>query len=139
MIITRETDYALRILRTLGDGQRHTMKALCEKDAVPQQFAYKIIAKLAKAGIVHNARGSSGGCLLSCDLKELNLYELLEVMGENYQINACMQPGYECTWENHCGSICQIHKKLEVIQKHLQEELANHSIYYLISSDGVTQ
>lgn len=26
MIITRETDYALRILRALSDGHRHTMK-----------------------------------------------------------------------------------------------------------------
>ena len=135
MIITRETDYALRILRTLGDGQRHTMKALCEKEAVPQQFAYKIIAKLAKAGVVHNTRGSNGGCSLSCELKELNLYELLEIMGENYQINACMHPDYECTWEMHCKSACQIRRKLGKIQRHLQEELANHSIYYLISGD----
>ena len=30
MIITRETDYALRILRALSDGHRHTMKNICE-------------------------------------------------------------------------------------------------------------
>ena len=139
MIITRETDYALRILRTLGDGQRHTMKSLCQQEAIPQQFAYKIIAKLAKAGIVHNARGSNGGCRLSYDLKELSLYELLEIMGENYRINACMQPGYECTWEKKCGTACEIRRKLGKIQKHLYEELANHSIYFLVSGETATQ
>ena len=135
MIITRETDYALRILRTLGDGQRHTMKALCEREAIPQQFAYKIIAKLSKAGIVHNTRGSNGGCSLSYDLKQLSLYDLLEVMGEDYQINACMQLGYECTWERNCGSACGIRRKLANIQKHLQDELASHSIYFLTNSE----
>lgn len=138
MIITRETDYALRILRTLGDGQRHTMKALCEEEAIPQQFAYKIIAKLAQAGVVKNTRGSSGGCLLSYDLKELSLYDLLEIMGENYQINACMELGYECTWEEKCGTACGIRKKLAKIQNHLNEELANHSIYFLISGETAT-
>ncbi|MGN0308542.1 MAG: RrF2 family transcriptional regulator [Lachnospiraceae bacterium] len=139
MIITRETDYALRILRTLRDGKRHTMKALCEAEAIPQQFAYKIIAKLAKEGIVHNTRGSRGGCLLSCDLRELNLYQLLEIMGENYQINACMNPDYECTWERKCGNACEIRRKLGKIQRYLQDELANHSIYFLISGDETTQ
>ncbi len=135
MIITRETDYALRILRALGDGQRHTMKALCEQEAIPQQFAYKIIAKLSRAGIVHNTRGSNGGCLLSYDLKELSLYDLLEIMGENYQINACMQHDYECTWEKNCGNACGIRRKLGKIQKHLQDELASHSIYFLVSTE----
>ncbi len=135
MIITRETDYALRILRTLGDGQRHTMKALCEKEAIPQQFAYKIIAKLSRAGIVHNTRGSNGGCLLNCDLKKLTLYDLLEIMGEDYQINACMQSGYECSWERNCGNSCGIRKKLAKIQKSLQHELSNHSIYFLVNAE----
>lgn len=135
MIITRETDYALRILRRLGDGQRHTMKALCEHDAIPQQFAYKIIGKLAKAGIVHNTRGSNGGCLLSYDLKKLTLLGLLEVMGENYQINACMQLGYKCTWESSCQTSCSIRKKLSGIQGILDDELAKHSIHSLISGE----
>ncbi len=132
MIITRETDYALRILRRLGDGQRHTMKALCEKEAVPQQFAYKIIGKLGKAGVVKNTRGSSGGCILSYDLNELTLLDLLEIMGENYQINACMDRNYPCTWEANCGEKCSVRRKLSQIQSRMDRELAEHSIASLI-------
>lgn len=105
MIITRETDYALRILRALSDGHRHTMKNICEEAVVPQQFAYKIIAKLAKGGVVDSVRGSGGGCLLDCDLRELSLYRLLEIMGDDDRINACMASEYECSWEKNAGSI----------------------------------
>ena len=135
MLITRETDYALRILRALQDGKRHTMKVLCEQEAIPKQFAYKIIAKLAKEGIVQNIRGNRGGCLLSCDLRELNLYQLLEIMGEDYHINACMQSGYECTWEKTCKGSCEIRKKLRSIQRRLGDELDDYSIFFLINGE----
>ena len=50
MLITRETDYALRILRTLSDGKSYTAGELAERESLPQKFAYKILKKLEKAG-----------------------------------------------------------------------------------------
>ena len=46
MLITRETDYALRILRTLSDGKSYTAGELAERESLPQKFAYKILKKL---------------------------------------------------------------------------------------------
>ena len=46
MFITRETDYALRILRALADGNRRSLSQVCEQQMVPSSFAYKIIRKL---------------------------------------------------------------------------------------------
>ena len=63
MLISRELDYALRILRGLGDGDMHTMRALCEEELIPQKFAYKIIRKLAAADYIHAVRGVGGGVL----------------------------------------------------------------------------
>ena len=51
MLITRETDYALRILRTLSDGKSYTAGELAERESLPQKFAYKILKKLEKAGM----------------------------------------------------------------------------------------
>ena len=39
MLITRETDYALRTLRALSCGEKMTQKAICEQEAIPAQFA----------------------------------------------------------------------------------------------------
>ena len=52
MLITRETDYALRILRSLAQGSCLTVGELAEKETLPLKFTYKIIKKLEKAGII---------------------------------------------------------------------------------------
>ena len=66
-MITRETDYALRLLRTLRDGERRTAAEAAERELVPQSFAHKILKKLARAGFVEVARGAEGGCRLSAE------------------------------------------------------------------------
>ena len=43
MVITRETDYALRILRALLDGKLHTAGQIAQDELLPQAFAYKIL------------------------------------------------------------------------------------------------
>ena len=40
MIITKETDYALRILRVLLDGEKHSVAEMSETELIPTQFAY---------------------------------------------------------------------------------------------------
>ncbi len=76
MLITKETDYALRILRTLSEGGCHTVGALAAREALPRNFAYKIVKKLERAGLIGISRGNGGGCYLACALGERNLSEL---------------------------------------------------------------
>ena len=82
-MITRETDYALRLLRTLRDGERRTAAEAAERELVPQSFAHKILKKLARAGFVEVARGAEGGCRLSAELNRVTLYDLMTAMGED--------------------------------------------------------
>lgn len=132
MVITRETDYALRLLRALSPGGRHTMKDLCQAEEVPQQFAYKIIRKLAQAGLVENLRGSTGGCQLKADLKEVTLHDLLTAMGEDYKLTACMEAGYQCSWEACHSEGCRVHCQLAKIQQTFEKELQAHSLHSLM-------
>lgn len=132
MLITRETDYALRILRALTDGQRHTMKTLCEAEQVPQQFAYKIIKKLAQGGLVQNTRGVDGGCQLIGDLRKVSLYDLIALMEDGQQISACMRPGYKCTWKQGHNKECQMHRQVARIQKALDAELKSYDLHSMI-------
>ena len=48
MVITKETDYALRILRALTDGELHTVGQVAQSEFLPQAFAYKILKKLVE-------------------------------------------------------------------------------------------
>lgn len=72
MIITRETDYALRILRVLLDGELHTVGQISQDELLPQSFAYKILKKLDKAGLIDVVRGTAGGCRLAADLSAVS-------------------------------------------------------------------
>ena len=115
-MITRETDYALRLLRTLRDGERRTAAEAAERELVPQSFAHKILKKLARAGFVEVARGAEGGCRLSAELNRVTLYDLMTAMGEDSRLSSCMDPTYSC----HCH--------LTGIQEKLNAELKAHTL-----------
>ena len=52
MLITRECDYAVRVIRALQGESRLSVPEICEKEAITAPFAYKILKKLQKAKIV---------------------------------------------------------------------------------------
>ena len=129
MIITKETDYALRILRALADGARLTTAQIARGEQVPQQFAYKIIKKLQKNGIINILRGADGGCVLAVDLENVTMRRLMCAMEEDSSVCSCMKPDYECNWcEAHGDSVCHAHLYLASVQKRLDSELETHNL-----------
>lgn len=137
MLITRETDYALRVLRALADGGMMTAAEICRKELLPQQFVYKILKKLERAGFVGIRRGAEGGCRLCRDLKQVSLYDLTVVMAEDRAVSACMQPGFRCAWKESHSTQCNVHRQLAEIQRALDGELRSRSLYrMLFGGDG---
>lgn len=136
MLITKETDYALRILRALAVGDQLTAAALAQGEQIPQQFAYKIMKKLEKAGFIRILRGKDGGCVLTADLEKVTLYHLLQAMEEDSSVSTCMKPDYRCPWRSaHNGTTCRAHMKLLAIQKKLDRELNSHSMQEILFGD----
>ncbi|MGN0361250.1 MAG: RrF2 family transcriptional regulator [Bilifractor sp.] len=136
MLITRETDYALRILRALSDSERHNMKDLCQQEAVPQQFAYKILRKLSDAGLIQTVRGVNGGVQLCNDLRNLSLLDLMHITESDNAISDCMKAGYPCTWAKKNCSVCTIHTRLLEIQHKLDEEMRKVILHDLLCMDA---
>lgn len=65
MKITREADYALRIIAMLADENRQIeAKAIAEKNDIPYRFTLKILRKIVQAGIIKSYRGVNGGYVL---------------------------------------------------------------------------
>ncbi|MDR1621005.1 MAG: Rrf2 family transcriptional regulator, partial [Synergistaceae bacterium] len=123
MLITRETDYALRVLRALSDGEQVTVGDVCKRELLPQQFVYKILKKMEQAGFVRIARGAGGGCRLTADLDKTSLYDLVDAMKAERLVSACMQPGFQCAWRKDGASSCVVHGQLQQIQEVLDTEL----------------
>lgn len=131
MLISRETDYALRILRSLLEGERKSVGDISKSEMIPQQFAYKIMKKLSRAGLVEITRGVDGGCRLSGDLESVSLYDLMVAMDERCAVNACMDPAYQCPRRAQHG--CIVHSQLAVVQQNLDNELRAHSLKKLLT------
>ena len=136
MLITRETDYALRMLSALASGQQFTAGALCEQEMIPGQFGYKILKKLNPRGFVKIIRGKDGGCRLDCDLSQVTLYHLMKAIGEDIYISSCMEPGYECKRRKARNCRCSIHERLACIQKSFNQELKKYTLLDLIQNDS---
>lgn len=133
MLMTKKTDYALRILRALADEKRATAGTLAQREQIPQQFAYKILKKLQKGGIIRILRGADGGYVLTAELEQISLFRLMQIMEEDASISPCMKPGYQCPWRKaHGDTVCRVHMHLTAIQRKLDEELEAHSLQEIL-------
>ena len=132
MIITKVTDYALRILRVLLAGEKHSVAEMSETELIPNQFAYQILRKLSAGNLVRVRRGALGGCELSGDLDATSLYDLMEVMGERGVLCTCMEPGYVCHWQDEHGR-CAIHCQMAVLQQKQDEAFRAVSLRRLLT------
>jgi len=123
MLVTRETDYAIRALRALSDGEKKTLAQICKEEIVPQQFGYKILKKLAKAGYVTIKRGKEGGYTIADDFKDRTLFDLTSVMENPTDISPCVVPGYRCEAHADDTEPCSVNLKLSSLQQILDAEL----------------
>ena len=132
MLLSRETDYALRILQSLLGGERKSVGEISREELIPQQFAYKIMKKLSNAGLVDITRGVDGGCQLIADLEKVSLYDLRAATDGICEVNNCMDPAFQCPRREKKGG-CATQKNLISIQRKLDNELRSYSLKSLLS------
>lgn len=120
MKITREADYALRIVALLAaEDTQLEAKAISERSNVPYRFTLKILRKIVQAGYLKSQRGVNGGYYLALDPKEIAMKDIIEVIDGKIGINICLS-GEECPNK----AVCRVRGKLSAIQQKLVNELA---------------
>ena len=134
MLITRECDYAVRIVRALAGGEQLCVNQICEKEDLTPAFVYKILKKLEKKEIVKSFRGSNGGYALKKSLGELTLLDVYLAVEPDFYMIECMNPDKACV-HNQSDSSCKVHRELHRIQKQLAKELSVHSIKEIMERD----
>ena len=132
-MITKKSDYAIRLVRALSDGERHTAEELVRTQQVPKPFAYKILNRLVKAGLLDVSYGKLGGYMLSVDLNQLTLLDLMQVVNDNaddnLRVNVFWDPNEVCQCkENQVDRLCYVHHHLLKLQEKLVQDLSRHSI-----------
>ena len=137
MLITRECDYAVRVVRALAAGGRMSVGDICDKEFITAPFAYKILKKLQKAEIVKGFRGVHGGYSLNRRAEDLTLYDIYTAIDPEFLIIDCLdrlpEDGEEVTLENGIHLKVQgidqnrIVKVLITIPKPTEEHVAGSS------------
>lgn len=127
MFVTREFDYAMRVVRVMAENQRMTVKEICGAEHVPQPYAYKILKKLEKADIVNAHRGAQGGYELAANPADVTVYDVYLAIEGSLYINQCMQDGYTCP-NNHNGRHCGIHSELCALQEELVQNMRGRTM-----------
>ena len=131
MLFTRESDYAIRIVRVLKNGEKKSIRQICAIEKIPEAFCYKIVKKLDRAGVVEIVRGAGGGCRLKKQLSEFTLYDAVTAIEPDFAVMDCVH--HFCS-RNTDGDKCRIHKELLSIQ-HAVEELLKEKTFCDILSD----
>ena len=135
MFITRESDYAMRVVRALMGETRLSVSDICEREAITAPFAYKILKKLQNAGIVKGYRGVHGGYALKKDPAELTLYDIYTAIDSDMSIIECLNGRCECTRNGQDGIPCYAHDELKDIQNELWAMLQRKSMEDLFGKD----
>lgn len=123
MHITLETDYAVRIIDTLGKAQeRMSAQEIAEKAYVTLSFALKILRKLVHAGLVRSYKGAQGGYEINKPLNEISLYDIVETIEGPYMLNRCLAEGHVCI-RNHDDDPCPYHLAFEALSEDVTQKL----------------
>jgi Rrf2 family protein len=123
MEITRRTDYAVRIMRTIAECKTEgpiSVRAIAEEDGVPYQFARRISYDLTGAGLIKVTRGARGGAVLAYPAKDITIYDIVKV-GQGEPISSRCTYGEDwCDHENDCSVRSCWEKLDEIVVKYLK-------------------
>ena len=132
MLITREMDYALRILRALHREKQLSAAAIAQRETMPKAVTLKLLKQLHVAGLVTSRRGASGGYLLnSC--KPLFLWDVFLALEGAPLVNRFQQPQYQ--FENYPEGGCGLCRELSRIQSVLDAELRKTPLSAIFQED----
>ena len=130
MLITRRTDYAIRIMRTVAEnesGRPISVREIAERDSIPYQFARRITYDLANEDLIKVTRGARGGADLARPAEEISLLDVI-VVGQGRPIcSRCSVEDGWCENEDSC-SVKTALEDLDVIVNDYLRDLMLHQI-----------
>lgn len=136
MKITRECDYAMRIilmLSKLEDGRIAGASSISEAQRIPKQFTLKILRKLMEAGYVKSFKGASGGYCMAVSPDKLTLMDIITAVDGEIAINRCLECDGKCNRVKNPDD-CPVHRQLCKLNSVICAQLGAVTVADLIDS-----
>lgn len=130
MLVTRETDYAIRTAVYLARERDRVanIAEVAEAMRIPRSFLAKIVQRLAKKGLVESLRGVNGGVRLAQNPSEITLLTILEAIQGMASINMCVAGGKKCG----LSPVCAVHPIWLEIREEVERKLRGQTIADLL-------
>lgn len=124
MKITRESDYAVRIVQFLSKQENIVgAKQISEETNITQRFALKILRKLCISDILVSYKGTTGGYKLNKTTSDISLKDVIESTQGPIAINTCVEGDISCG--ETCT--CAVKHAFNIANKALLTELSNQT------------
>ena len=125
MKITREADYAIRILYIIkNESGVVSAREISEKTGVSLRFSLKFLAKLSEAGFVDSKKGAQGGHFLKKPAEDISLANIIENIDGPIAISHCMEDDFCCTRVSD-KSECSFRKVFCAVSGKIRNELSS--------------
>ncbi len=132
MLITRETDYAVRCILYLAQ-ERDRIASVTEVARamhIPKSFLAKILQRLVRSGILASIRGAQGGFRLAKKPAGITLLAIIEAVQGPAAINVCVVDGKRCK----LSPTCAVHPVWMDIRKEVENRLKKQTVARLLNT-----
>ncbi len=129
MILTKTTEYAVRVLAFMANSKKSLLSAryLHEQLSIPYKYLTRIMTDLAKNGYLLSVKGREGGYKIVKDLKNISLADIVQSVEGMESFNSCILGFNECSDSKPCA----MHSIWESNKKNLIHTLESTSLYDL--------
>lgn len=133
-MITRETDYAMRLVLALAERSRKGVDSVSSADVakemdIPYRFLRKLAKRLVAEGIIESRRGKGGGVVLARKPDAISLYDVLKATGpRGVELSPCVSKPQDCKR----SALCRLHREFKVIQCEVDGRLKAVSLEDLV-------
>ena len=122
MLLTKESDYGIRVIRSLASYEKKAVREICDAEHIPNQYAYKILKKLEHGGFVRSIRGRDGGYILAKPLNEFSIYDIAVALDGDFAVFECLRDDNDCTFKDK-DHPCKVHLEFVRLQQMLVDEM----------------
>jgi Rrf2 family protein len=126
MLVTRETDYAVRCVLYLAREKDlvANVTEIAHAMHIPKTFLAKILQRLVRQGIVGSLRGMHGGFRLAKNTADISLLDIMEAIQGPAGINVCAVNSKRCKM----SSSCAVHPVWVDIRREVERRLKKETI-----------
>ncbi|MFW6189490.1 MAG: RrF2 family transcriptional regulator [Planctomycetota bacterium] len=130
--IRQDTDYAVRALihLALAPDEKSTGSEVAASCRIPKSFAYKILKKMARSGLVDSKCGRTGGYRLSADPEKITLADVVTTMQGPVTMRRCLLESRDCPFSGECA----VSAKWSEVQRVIADFLGRTTLQELVES-----